>query len=51
MRYALLIYVEPWETTPEQDREVMAPSAAHEGGLVLAVFRREPGSTCAADKS
>jgi len=23
MRYALLIYVEPWETTPEQDREVM----------------------------
>ena len=23
MRYALLIYVEPWESTPEQDREVM----------------------------
>jgi hypothetical protein len=23
MRYALLIYVEPWETTPDQDREVM----------------------------
>ena len=23
MRYALLIYVEPWETTPEQDFEVM----------------------------
>ena len=23
MRYALLIYVEPWETTSEQDREVM----------------------------
>jgi len=23
MRYALLIYVEPWETTPEQDLEVM----------------------------
>ena len=23
MRYALLIYVAPWETTPEQDKEVM----------------------------
>ena len=23
MRYALLIYVEPWESTPEQDVEVM----------------------------
>jgi hypothetical protein len=23
MRYALLIYVEPWESTPEQDQEVM----------------------------
>jgi hypothetical protein len=23
MRYALLIYVAPWETTPEQDAEVM----------------------------
>ena len=23
MRYALLIYVAPWESTPEQDREVM----------------------------
>ena len=23
MRYALLIYVEPWESTPEQDAEVM----------------------------
>jgi len=23
MRYALLIYVEPWDSTPEQDREVM----------------------------
>lgn len=23
MRYALLIYVEPWESTPDQDREVM----------------------------
>ena len=23
MRYALLIYVEPWESTPEQDLEVM----------------------------
>ncbi len=23
MRYALLIYVEPWETTPEQDTQVM----------------------------
>lgn len=23
MRYALLIYVEPWDTTPEQDAEVM----------------------------
>ena len=24
MRYALLIYVAPWESTPEQDAEVMA---------------------------
>lgn len=24
MRYALLIYVEPWESTPEQDSEVIA---------------------------
>jgi hypothetical protein len=24
MRYALLIYVTPWESTPEQDAEVMA---------------------------
>ena len=23
MRYALLIYVEPWESTPEEDKEVM----------------------------
>jgi hypothetical protein len=23
MRYALLIYVEPWDSTPEQDVEVM----------------------------
>lgn len=23
MRYALLIYVQPWETTPEQDKQVM----------------------------
>ncbi|HEY5520630.1 MAG TPA: YciI family protein [Candidatus Limnocylindrales bacterium] len=23
MRYALLIYVQPWETTPEQDNQVM----------------------------
>jgi hypothetical protein len=23
MRYALLIYVEPWESTPEQDAEIM----------------------------
>ena len=45
MRYALLIYVEPWESTPEQDAQVMeaynafgrevAESGAMRGGEAL----------------
>ena len=40
MRYALLIYVEPWESTPEQDVEVMKAYNAFTADAVAADVMR-----------
>lgn len=40
MRYALLIYVEPWESTPEQDVEVMKSYNAFSADAVAADVMR-----------
>jgi hypothetical protein len=40
MRYALLIYVEPWDSTPEEDAEVMKAYNAYTQELVEAGVMR-----------
>ena len=40
MRYALLIYVEPWESTPEEDAEVMKSYNAFTAEAVAADVMR-----------
>jgi len=40
MRYALLIYVEPWESTPEEDAEVMKTYNAFTAEAVAADVMR-----------
>jgi hypothetical protein len=40
MRYALLIYVEPWESTPEEDAEVMKAYNAFTAEAVAADVMR-----------